>query len=451
MTESETVAVVSYNMSFASDETGSPTESNFASEWTFLSGNKEYIKNEQVKDLNARRNYWKNALSLLEKFIKEQHKNKISCIIGLQEMNETVEGSGTGTDAVNKMLEKLNSDLDTSYLQIVDTDMSKPGAPTALSIIYDTAKFGKPQMLKNNKNHDMWSYSGNGRPRMLVITENYDVFITMHGANFPNEGRNRSEFNTNMEKANKIEVQTDIDKILKENRFSKPNNIFLMGDLNDRYDTIKEFEILGQIIKYSGEAPKSCCHNWDSSCTADRFNREYSVKYTDSKENKKFEKGKLSGFDEEFGTCSDDPTENRITSDFPRAKKDNKGNKILKKDGTEETIYLKVPMPGEEGFTKNYRYRGDKVFGIDPIDGKSEIKIYQGQNGDGVSVESDHEMVYAFFNIRSVVNVARMVGKIERGRGGRKRRTLKHRLTRKKHKSGKRRTKKRGRRTRRKA
>jgi hypothetical protein len=53
-------------------------------------------------------------------------------------------------------------------------------------------------------------------------------------------------------------------------------------------------------------------------------------------------------------------------------------------------------MYGEEGYTKNYRLYGDKIFGLCPV---TEIKIFEGKNKDGPSVESDHQMVYAKYKL----------------------------------------------------
>jgi hypothetical protein len=157
---------------------------------------------------------------------------------------------------------------------------------------------------------------------------------------------------------------------------------------------------------------------------------------------------------------------------------DKDGKPILDEKG--KSLKLKLPMPGKEGYTENYRYRGDKVFGYTDDSVNSEIKIYEGKTGDAKSVESDHQMVYAFFEYKKKKTTAEELGEIPEDlkynmseeeekklkamsteeltayladtRGGRRRRrkTRKHRVTHKKQKGGKRRTKKRsGRKTRR--
>ena len=151
---------------------------------------------------------------------------------------------------------------------------------------------------------------------------------------------------------------------------------------------------------------------------------------------KKKKKGKLVSFDEndEYGTCSDDPFE------YPITEKNVVNGKEVK---------IKLPMNTQDGMTTNYRYRGDKVFGTNPI---TTIKMYQGKFGKGKSVESDHQLVYATFKFRKDTN--QPVDEDLYLGGGRKRRTHKHRITKRrpkhmKKKKGGRKTKKRARKTRR--
>ena len=282
------VVVASYNMSFMSDENTPIEKAQFASEATFLSSN------PKISDPVHRRDYWKNALLLLEKFIEEQ---KHTCVIGLQEMNKTIKGSNTGSDAVDNMLHNLNKKLNTSYKQFCDTITNK-GNLIALSIIYDTSRMGNPKE-NDGKETVIWDNDEyKGRPAMLVVTDKNNVFITIHGAQAPDLGRNKTEFNQVIVAENKNKVEDTVQSILKNFDLGSseeqqlPNNIFLMGDLNDRYDEIKEFVILNERLHYSGDAPKSCCHNWDSSCSDDRYLKEYSEKYTNDSSNKKKKKRK---------------------------------------------------------------------------------------------------------------------------------------------------------------
>jgi hypothetical protein len=124
--------------------------------------------------------------------------------------------------------------------------------------------------------------------------------------------------------------------------------IFVMGDLNDRYDAITDFNFNGQTVKYKGTAPKSCCHNWDSSCPEANVEKDFSDGYK---------------------TCS-----------VPAKVWDSETGKLPLSDGRE--------------LIENYKYAGDKVFGSYP---ESVMEIFEADKRKGRSVESDHELVFATF------------------------------------------------------
>jgi hypothetical protein len=434
----EEVVVVSYNMSFMSDKM---KHLSFASEFAFLSIN-DKKKEENEGRIYDPRKYWKNAKDLLEQFITEQTK---TCVIGLQEMNYTEKGTDTGSDAIDSMLKEVNEKKGTNYKQLCKfTTVIKKGVPEdlAASIIYDTDKFGdiKKSVIWDNYDTEKQkdNNEGKGRPTLLIVTDKNYVFITMHGAQEPKFGRNKTKFNQYMIKENKNKSEERITEHLNAFGFDEtnsPTDIFLMADLNDRYDAITHFNILGKKLFYSGKSPKSCCYNYDSSCTDERYMKEYdpdSEYFTDTTydDHRKGREIKLEGFIKEldYGTCLDDKSKN----DF------------------------KKPMPNEEdGWTKNYRYKGDKVFGRNPI---SKINIYEGKTHEKTSVESDHQMVYATFEIKLEASqvTERQEAPLEALQeesttegGGRKRRTRKRRGTKKAKKGGKRKTKKGGRKTRR--
>ena len=153
-----------------------------------------------------------------------------------------------------------------------------------------------------------------------------------------------------------------------------------MADLNDRFDVIKNFDVIINTkieeeieeieekkieITYSGKAPKSCCHNWDACCPEDRFGKKGipSCKFPDLSDDGKFEL---------------------------------KNNDSIVYKDDDKDIKPKAPMTelGEgEGLIENYRYMCDKVFGIHP---SGNIQIFG--KTEGISKESDHQMVYALFH-----------------------------------------------------
>lgn len=340
------VAVATYNMSFMSDLETPIDKAQFASEATFLTSN-----------MGERRAFWLNALSLLGGFI---HTSGLPCVIGLQEINLTEPGTNTGSDAINQMLSTHCSD----YIHVCHEVVFQFGKP-ALSIIFHGPTFGNvafSQIVDNPLQP--------GRPLLVVITERGYVFVNLHGAQTPAKGGNKDEFNAEILRLTPEFVITNVERMITESGIL-PVDMFIMGDLNDRYDAIETFTIREVTLSYSGQAPLSCCHNWDSACS--------------------YESGRYKPFDENYGTCS-----------LPLGG-------IVGPDG------LKIPMTGEEAYTRNYRYRGDKVFGQNPA---SDIATYPGVNDYGPSQESDHQLVYAYYNIRV-------------SSGGRRRKSRKYRGTKK--------------------
>ena len=163
---------------------------------------------------------------------------------------------------------------------------------------------------------------------------------------------------------------------------TEPFRIFIMGDLNDRYDAIKEFNIFGKTLKYNGESPKSCCHNWDSTCSEDYFYNPNDEKFKDTTSNVKYyetdKQIEYKGIQGGSHKHCQIPTNN------------------LDKDG------FKMAMPTQESMITRYKYKGDKVFGELPDDDKihGKIEMFNFYNRRYKrSIESDHELVFATFPI----------------------------------------------------
>ena len=322
------VTVGSYNMSFLSDELTDLNNSQKASEISFLSSNLS----------RDRRCFWKNSLCLLKKFIKE----KCPGVIGLQEMHKTKRGSNTGSDAIDAMLEKYYPEYQHVCKERIIHDTKK----AALSIIFDTTVFGKMKHYKILNNPLQYN-----RLLIMVLTENNYVFVNYHGAkDVIIVSNDKDVFNKTLRYYNIKFVQSNVEHFMREHNVST-TRLLIMGDTNDFFNAIHEFRILGKKLRFKGNPPKSCCYNWESSCTEDRYKP----------------------FDTRSGICSLPDDKFRFSDDG-----------------------LKLSMYGEEGFTKNYRLYGDKIFGLCPV---TEIKIFEGKNKDGPSVESDHQMVYAKYKL----------------------------------------------------
>ena len=342
--------IATYNMSFMSDL---PTEIGpkmaFASEGAFLAG----LRGKPEE----RRSYWISAMNLLKEFlVKEQ-----PSVVGLQEMNLTAEGAASGTDAINQML------AGTGYKQI---SQSVPTNNAGLSIVYNPAKVGEVKHVQCLDNVNQ-----GGRPLLMVVTDlggkNY-LSVSIHGAQDPKLRLDKNAFNAYMVEKNKTFLESSAKTFLDSNGIDVATlaGLFIMGDFNDRYDGISEIKIGDKVASYSGVAPKSCCHNWDSSCPdGDLVEKDFGNGYK---------------------TCKEPAAELMKSAELG-----------------------KLALPRDRGAVKNYKYAGDKVFGLNP---KSDMAMYRpAVNGwDGVSKESDHELVYASFGEATAGGRRRLVG------GGRK-------------------------------
>ena len=341
-----------YNMSFMSDLSTPLDKVKFASEWTFLS---------QQQQGEARRSYWINAMNLLNTFIME----KKPSMVGLQEMNLTNLGANTGTDAIQTMLNDINGqNPDVNYKQISREFVVNPNIKPALTIIYNTNVLGDIEGNDELTNPNIQIIDNpiqGGRPILMVITkdknEKKNVLVTMHGAQDPKLRTDFNAFNIYMSNNNKKVLETTITTFLGDNK--DINHIFITGDFNDRYDSIQNFVINEKTVSYKGKAPKSCCYNWDSSCPA-----------TDEAGNKMFEV-EVPG--------------DKATCFIPESETTGPANKA-------------VLTPPERGAITNYRYRGDKVFGLYPTGDITMFRPDAFKHKDGISKESDHELVYATFS-----------------------------------------------------
>lgn len=368
----QTEIVGTYNMSFASDYTEVP---NFSSEYSFL------LYQKQAHE------FWNNTLEKLKRFIETEK----PIAIGLQEINinddtddsmDTASGrnkekGSMGSSAIRHMLEKININYKTNYViytrNVSATLFGKLTEP-GVSIIIDTNRVGK--VSGNSKFDDSFNNqtdnfiktvdnNGKGRPLMMLLTEKDYLFVCMHGDQTPGLGKDMAAFNADMITKNKLFLEKEVADFLNEKN-AIPNSIYIMGDLNDRYDAIKVFDIkvIDRIeqVKYDGESPYSCCHNWDSAAIEER--REY------------FDNEKKYKYGKDPDTLGD--YNGKYKSNFIDGKLDKK-----------------TKIPTEDVTVGNYLYKGDKVFSSNG----GELSFFRTIKSQ-VSKESDHELVY----IKSTTN-----------------------------------------------
>lgn len=336
------IVVGTYNMSFAGDAGLDPTRPEvYESEAAF------HMSNPDKRNLRA---FWENAANFVTEFWKKPNAG----VLGLQEMNLTPPGSKTGSGYIETSCKKVHPTLEMET-QEVDSGRSKP----AVSLIWDAARLGKKVHAQvYTLNYIPTEAEGikadEGRPILFVYTSKGYLLCSLHG---PNSDVLSQLTHRDMKEA----IDTKAQEFMRSNGIAfDANRTFVVGDFNDRYDAIQSLKIVGTPLTYMGKAPYSCCHNWDSSCSEARYRR---LDFP----------GRVG-----TGTC-----------------------KVKIEDGADFDYVLsgKSPLPrqklGSEGDLVNYRYTGDKVFGLNPL---SPMTLFRPVSRTA-SQESDHEMVIATYEI----------------------------------------------------
>jgi hypothetical protein len=345
--------VATYNMSFAGDAGLDPRRAGvFESEGAF------HLSNETG---NARQ-FWINALGVVSDFWTNVPD---ASVMGLQEINKTAVGTATGSAVVESSVKAaVGSRADAFDVSVITEEIVvNPNVRPALMIIWNASKLGKEvkheisdldyvpgeeaveELTKPNGTKAKKSGKQTGRPILMVLTDKGYLLINCHA---PNHAELSAKTLADLRAALESKVST----FLGSETVSK-DKVFLMGDFNDRYDALQSVSLSVGDLKYKGKAPLSCCHNWDSSCTDERYKPL-----------------NIAGR-EKVGTC--DPKGQPLAGPGART------------------------VMGVEGNIENYRYYGDKVFGSMPsTDVDGNIQIYP-PGRVGASKESDHEMVIATF------------------------------------------------------
>jgi hypothetical protein len=374
-----TILVGTYNMSFAGDQALDPNRPGvFESEAAFHMSNKS-------GDL---RQFWKNALANVEMFVSES----TAGYIGFQEINKTADGSDTGSGALKSAIMSKKPSF-----AVVTEEVVLPFGKPAITIAWDTAKLGNEEKhhivdldyVPSEPNTNKQA----GRPMLMVLTNKGYLLVSLHAPNYPPTYTGefpdlRNAINNNI-------------KTFLENKTVEGSKVFIVGDFNDRFDALQDITLNdGTDLKYLGQAPRSCCHNWDSSCSDARFSKKEGL----SKRNGRADIGscRVPTYKEmmEQGKLTVEDFTAIVTASTAAANKAEANGKPRPKVIAEtDTIALAGPgkrfLLGAEGNIENYRYYSDKVFGADPAE---NIHIFP-KGRAGASTQSDHEMVVAEFNI----------------------------------------------------
>ena len=443
MSVEKPIVVGTYNMSWASDQ-GNNDPVRGKSEALFL----------QAVNENNKREFWNNAKDHLMQFIKE----KKPLAVGLQEMNvplsqiekleklkennvvleddtehelmiknaQKFEASGNfleegvyGTLAIKKELNEKEYKI---HSGVVKTPF---GSNVSLAIILSSSEEQKKMKIVDQNN--------SGRPLLMILTTNDNLFVNMHGDQTPPFSRFVKEFNETMDKNIKF-LQKKVEEFLGDD---VPKNIYIMGDFNDRYNHIKNFTIKGKAVPLHIEeenVPKSCCFNIDSmgiegtsqfkifnnlgeaaELFKDKISEDNIDENPEDSDEKKENKAKaIDAFlvkieevqegevqegevqqdnDEKFGYLKSKQGDSKFTQGLRKG--ENAHSKIEEKEMSQQMRYKKIPFDDHGIAIENYVNMGDKVFSTNTI---TSLNIYTGSNPQHLSNssnKSDHELVYA--------------------------------------------------------
>lgn len=365
--EKKPIVVGTYNMSFASDKGWMPKRP--SGKGTFPKDSvpppvapSEAAFLRSLDNDKDRREFWKNALKHLKEFIVK----KQPLAVGLQEMNLTTEqdkhkgadGEQYGTYVVEQMLKGIGEDK----YKIISRDVSMNNAGISLILNIEEAGDEKKTKIYDNLNQANGPAPPGGRPILMHLTNKNYLFISMHGAQDGQLGKYKKQFNEYMVENNKKELEKKVKDFLGED---KPDAIYVMGDFNDRYDAITEFDFgIDTIVKYDGESPASCCYNYNS--------------MSKSKDNDERIKIYAEKLDNEDHQVKVETYQGKEEKDTDPAMTNEKGI-IQKAHGINIEHYLN---------------KGDKVFAW-PYFGK--LEIYTGSDSEHLSNpsdKSDHELVF---------------------------------------------------------
>jgi hypothetical protein len=381
--------IASYNMSFASDLGDS-----IGSEKHFIHDSR---KRAQALGLdNGPRSSWKRAAQLVRHFWMNRADGHHPSAIGLQEMNTAtkLDKNGAPFPGGDRRIQHVLRNLGLAFYS-ANVEGRFGSFPTLVTIwkedklggrVYDyVADLGMEKSFETAKNIHK------GRPISMIYTTKGFTLINLHGPNISDQS-----YEHNMEFLREA-IHKHVDLFVAKHGIPiNPAKLFVMGDFNDPFNAInreKPLRVHGTELHYNTledgmQTVNSCCYNFDSACpdgdrnkTGDRLINHHQD---------------AQGYD-----LTADPYECFIREDSDDEEIDERISGTVKKsafDTLDGRLITDMSM-GARGHLANYQYTGDYVMGANVV---TSLKLYRkaykliGFRQD-VSLESDHEMVFATF------------------------------------------------------
>lgn len=373
------VAIGSYNMSFASD-----LGAVIGSEKHFL------LNGYQEKDPKSRE-LWNNACTFVHRFFTEVPN---AAAVGLQEQNvraKVQEKNPAFTGGTDAVVERLSADpalKDVLSYYVCTPTVTPSGAPTIMTVWrHDIlgklnseraycGDLGKTPGIYDDRKND-------GRPISIIQTDKGVTLINLHAPNKPDDSLDGA-------RTFRAALQYHVGACGFGHTIN-PAKLFVMGDFNDPHNAIKASKPLKigptELFHTLTDAKTlSCCYNFNSSCPDDLFNN------TDALHTR--EDGLTASARECYINRSADPAVN-------------------------EELSGKAKLMGDRGKLSNYKFTGDYVLGANLV---TSLQIWRPVPRE-VSLESDHEMVYATFAMPAAGGYRKKYRKSKKARKNKRRAT----------------------------
>ena len=378
--------IASYNMSFASD-----LGRVMGSEKHFISDSRKRATALGLD--NTDRSSWERAAQLVRHFWTNNAENHHPSAIGLQEMNTSAIVK-VGNPQFAGGDERLEAVLEGLGLEFYSANVPGNGGSPTLVTVWDGAKLGErthvyfadlglePSFLVENENPAVFN-SHLGRPITIVCTKGGFTLINLHGPNISAQSHTH-----HMEKL-RAAINRHVGLFIARDGVQiNPHKLFVMGDFNDPFNAINRNDALfiGNIpVHYNTEADglrrvKSCCYNFNSACPEGDLNLQ-NIRHTRAD-----------------GLIADEQECYIVVNDNDRALNQTLSG-LVKTNATNTLHGQNIPemSVGARGHLANYRFTGDYAMGVNVVESLRTYRPVEPEFQQDVSMESDHEMVYATF------------------------------------------------------